>query len=63
MLGGKSCPRQTSVLLKEVVIEPDVKLECTQVLLYLDNKLGAGGVEAARVGVRCACVQGVKYLL
>ena len=44
-----------SVLLKEVVIEPNVKLECAPKFCYLGDKLGAvGGVEAARARVRCA---------
>ena len=46
-----------SVLLKEVVIEPNVKLECApQVLNYLGDTFGAGGgvEEAARARVRCA---------
>ena len=45
-----------SVLLKEVVIEPNVKLECVPKFCYLGDTLGAGeGVEeAARARVRCA---------
>ena len=45
-----------TVLLKEVVIEPNVKLECVPKFCYLGDTLGAeGGVEeAARAGVRCA---------
>ena len=44
-----------SVLLKEVVIEPNVKLECVPKFCYLVDTLGAGGVEeAARARVRCA---------
>ena len=46
-----------SVLLKEVVIEPNVKLECVPKFCYLGEKtLGAGGgvEEAARARVRCA---------
>ena len=45
-----------SVLLKEVVIEPNVKLECFPKFCYLGNTLGAGGgvEEAARARVRCA---------
>ena len=44
-----------SVLLKEVVIEPNVKLECVHKFCYLGDTLGAGGgVEAARARVRCA---------
>ena len=41
-----------SVLLKEVVIEPNVKLECVPKFCYLGNTLGAGGgvEEAARGG-------------
>ena len=43
-----------SVLLKEVVIEPDVNLECVPKFCYLGDTLGAGGVEeAARARVRC----------
>ena len=34
-----------SVLLKEVVIEPNVKLECVPKFCYLGNTLGAGGGE------------------
>ena len=45
-----------SVLLKEVVIEPNVKLECVSKFCYLGDTLGAGGgvEEAARARVRCA---------
>ena len=45
-----------SVLLKEVVIEPNVKLECVPKFCYLSDTLGAGGgvEEAARARVRCA---------
>ena len=45
-----------SVLLKEVVIEPNVKLECIPKFCYLGDTLGAGGGvgEAARARVRCA---------
>ena len=45
-----------SVLLKEVVIEPNVKLECVPKFCYLGDTLGAGGgvEEAARARVRCA---------
>ena len=45
-----------SVLLKEFVIEPNVKLECVPEFCYLSDMLGArGGVEeAARARVRCA---------
>ena len=45
-----------SVLLKEVVIEPNVKLECVPKFCYLSDKLEAGGgvEEAARARVRCA---------
>ena len=44
-----------SVLLKEVVIEPNVKLECVPKFCYLGDTLEAGGVEeAARARVRCA---------
>ena len=44
-----------SVLLKEVVIEPNVKLECVHKFCYLGDTLGAGGgvEEAARARVRC----------
>ena len=44
------------VLLKEVVNEPNVKLECVPKFCYLSHKLGAGGgvEEAARARVRCA---------
>ena len=42
-----------SVLLKEVVIEPNVKLECVPKFCYLGDTLGAGGgveeAERARV--------------
>ena len=44
-----------SVLLKEVVIEPNVKLECVPKFCYLGDTLGAGGVEAARARVRIKC--------
>ena len=39
-----------SALLKEVVIEPNVKLECVTKFCYLGDTLGAGGgaEEAAR---------------
>ena len=45
-----------SVLLKEVVIEPNVKLECVPKFCYLGDTLGAGGgvEEAAKARVRCA---------
>ena len=44
-----------TVLLKEVVIEPNVKLECVPKFCYLGDTLGAGGVdEVARARVRCA---------
>ena len=45
-----------SVLLKEVVIEPNVKLECVPKFCYLGDTLGKGaGVdEAARARMRCA---------
>ena len=45
-----------SVLLKEVVIQPNVKLECVPNFCYLGDTLGAGGgvEEAARARVRCA---------
>ena len=45
-----------SVLLKEVVIEPNVKLECVPKFCYLGDTLGAGGgvEESARARVRCA---------
>ena len=45
-----------SVLVKEVVIEPNVKLECVPKFCYLGDTLGAGGGvdEAARARVRCA---------
>ena len=55
-----------SVLLKEVVIEPNVKLECVLKFCYLGNTLGAGGgvEEAARARVRCALGQSSRrYLL
>ena len=40
MLGGKACPIS---LLKEVVIEPNVKLECVHKFCYLGDTFGAGG--------------------
>ena len=45
-----------SVLVKEIVIEPNVKLECVPKFCYLGDTLGAGGGadEAARARVRCA---------
>ena len=45
-----------SVLLKEVVIKPNVKLEYLPKFCYLGDTLGAGGGadEAARARVRCA---------
>ena len=45
-----------SVLLKEVVIEPNVKLERVPKFCYLGDTLGAGGGvdEAVRAWVRCA---------
>ena len=45
-----------SVLLKEVVIESNVKLECVPKFCYLGDTLEAGGgaEEAARARVRCA---------
>ena len=42
-----------SVLLKEVVIEPNVKLECVPKFCYLGDT-GGGVEEAARARVRCA---------
>ena len=53
MLGGRAWPFQ-SVLVKEVVIEPNVKLECVPKFCYLGDTLGAGVDEAARARVRCA---------
>ena len=62
MLGGENGLFQ-SVLLKEVVIQPNVKLECVPKFCYLGDTLGAGGgaEEAARARVRCCLgkVQGV----
>ena len=45
-----------SVWLKEVVIEPNVKLECVTKFCYLGDTLEAGGGadEEARARVRCA---------
>ena len=45
-----------SVLLKEVVIEPNLKLECVTKFCYLGETLGVGGgaEEAARARVRYA---------
>ena len=45
-----------SVLLKEVVIELNVKLECVPKFCYLGDTLGEGGgvEEAAKARVRCA---------
>ena len=45
-----------SVLLKVVVIEPNVELECVPKFCYLGDTLGAGAgvAEAARARVRCA---------
>ena len=45
-----------SVLLKEVVIEPNVKLECVLKSCYLGDTPGAGGgvEEGTRARVRCA---------
>ena len=45
-----------SVLLKNVMIEPNVKLECVPKFCYLGDTLGAGGglEEAVRARVRCA---------
>ena len=46
-----------SVLLKEVVIEPNVKLECVAKFCYLGETLGAdgGAGEAARASVGVLC--------
>ena len=54
-----------SVLLKEVVIEPNVKLKCVPKFCYFGDTLGAGeGVdEAARARVRCAWAKSRSYLL
>ena len=54
-LEGENGPFQ-SVLLKEVVIEHNVKVECVPKFCYFGNTLGAGGgvEEAARARVRCA---------
>ena len=45
-----------SVLVKQVVTEPNVKLECVPKFCYLGDTLGAdgGADEAARARVRCA---------
>ena len=48
IVGGAWCRRCLnglfqSVLLKEVVIEPNVKLECVPKFCYLGDTLGAGG--------------------
>ena len=55
-----------SVLLKEVLIEPNVKLECVPASCYLGDTIGAGGgaEEATRARVRCAPIltaQGASY--
>ena len=44
------------VLLREVELEPGVKVECVPKFCYLGDTLGSGGgvVEAARARVRCA---------
>ena len=42
MLEGDNGPFQ-SVLMKEVMVEPNVKLECVPKFCYLDDTLGAGG--------------------
>ena len=54
-----------SVLLKEVVIEPNVKLECVTEFCYLGDTFGVGGgaEEAARVRVRCVGLSSRSYLL
>ena len=56
MLGKRENGLFQSVLLKEVVIEPNVKLECVPKFCYLGDTLGVGGgvEEAARTRVRCA---------
>ena len=59
MLGGEHGLFQ-SVLLKEVVNEPNVKeMKCFPVFCYLSNTLGAGGglEVAARARVRCTWVK------
>ena len=45
-----------SVSIREVEIEPNVKLECVPKFCYLGDKLGVGGdvEEAARARVGCA---------
>ena len=45
-----------TVSLKEVVIEPNVKLECDPKFCYLGDTLGAGGglKEVARARVKCS---------
>ena len=54
MLGGEHGLFQ-SILLKEVVIEPNVKLECVPKFCCMGDTLGVGGVEeAAGARVRCA---------
>ena len=55
-VGDNSICFAQSVLLKEVVIEPNVKLECVPTFCYLGDTLGAGGgvEEATRARVRCA---------
>jgi hypothetical protein len=52
-----------SVLLKEVVIEPNVRFECVPKFCYLGDTLGAGGgvEEAARARVRCAWAKFLSF--
>ena len=51
----KSCSGISVKLKSNVVIEPNVKLECVLKFCYLGDTLGAGGgvEEAARASVRC----------
>ena len=54
-----------SVLLKVVVIEPNVKLECVPKFCYLGYTLRVGGEveEAARARVRCSWAKGKELSL
>ena len=55
---------QFCFLIKEVVIEPNVKLECVPDFCYIGKTFGKGGGtnEAARARVRYACANFKKLL-
>ena len=52
-----------SVLLKEIVIEPYVKLECVPKFFYLGDTLGVEAWKRRQEPVRCAWARSRSYLL